>query len=564
MGQLQKLLLGTCALAFAGQAIAGEIIGKVLGPDGKPVAGARVVVEDLQRGNVTGPDGTFRIEAVPSGPINVSITAANLASDFTTTNVPIDGAAQLSIKLAKNDLIRRSAELNSEPPAEHVAQKAAYLASLRKIKGKAPNIVLMLFDDLGYGDLSSFGNKLIKTPNIDAYADRGMKLTASYASSPVCSPSRAGLLTGRYPMRANLATHVLMATGSDEADYRRSRGLANALPGDEIILPEVLQRVGFHTGLFGKWHLGDTPGHRPTDFGFQDFFGLLYPNDTKPTNVWRGNVIETPADKFDQTTITERIADETIAFIRNNAKNPFFAFVSFTAPHRPHFANPKHKGISEGGTYGDVIEDLDDNVGRISETLRELKLDENTIVIVTSDNGGDFLGSVGNLRGRKGDTFEGGMRVPAFVVWPGRTKPGTVSDEMTMNIDLLPTILSALNIPLPKDRVIDGKDIGPILTGGKSPHDNLYYAASWAGQYEAVRGQTFKYRDPVTDDKLIARQRATGGQGGLYNLAADNESHDVSAKHPSEQVELKQALDRFREESKNNLRGWVGPDSSVN
>lgn len=559
MARLRRMLLAGAALAgVAGQAGAGEIIGTVIGPDGKPVSGAKAMVEDLQRGNVTDKDGHFRIAAVPGGPIKVSITATGLSSDFSTVEVPENATARLTVTLRKNDLIRRSATLVAEPQPEHLAQKAAYLAGLRQAKGKVPNIVLILFDDLGYGDLSSFGNRLIKTPNIDGLAARGMKLTASYASSPVCSPSRAGLLTGRYPLRSGLATHVLMPTGSNEAAYRRSRGLANALPADEILLPEVLQRTGYRTGLFGKWHLGDTPGHRPTDLGFAEFFGLLYPNDTEPTDLWRGTKIETPAARFDQTTITEKIADETIAFIDRNAGKPFFAFASFTAPHRPHFANPRHKGVSEGGLYGDVIEDLDDNVGRILTALRERKLENDTIVIVTSDNGGDFLASVGDLRGRKGDTFEGGMRVPTFVVWPGLTKPGSVSDEMTMNIDLLPSVLPALGVALPEDRAIDGKDIAPILAGAKSPHDHLYYTASWAGRLEAVRDSAFKLRDPVTDDDLIARQRATGGQGGLYNLAADNESHDVTTKHPAERQSLQDALDAMRKAVSRNPRGWSG------
>ncbi|WP_207905040.1 sulfatase-like hydrolase/transferase [Novosphingobium sp. PhB165] len=560
VGAFRKALLGTTLTAsaiLAGHAQAGEIRGRITGPDGKPVVRAQVVVEDLRRGNATGKDGSFTIKAVPGGPIHVSIIAPGLEAVFPTVQVPENGVAELNVTLARSDLIKRSAALNAEPKSEHDAQKAAYLQSIRKVTGKTPNVLLILFDDLGYGDYSSFGNQLIKTPNIDAYGRKGMRLNDFYAASPVCSPSRASIMTGRYPMHTNMATHVLMATGSDDADYRRSRGLANAIPSDEILLPEVLSRAGYRTGLFGKWHLGDTPGHIPNDMGFQDFFGLLYPNDTQPTNLWRNKTIVVPADRFDQTTITERIADETIAFIRKNADKPFFAFASFTAPHRPHFANPKHQGVSDGGTYGDVIEDLDANVGRISDVLRELKLDENTIVIVTSDNGGDFEGNVGNLRGRKGDTFEGGMRVPTFIAWPGHIAPGSSSDEMAGVIDLFPTILAAVKQPLPADRVIDGRDITPILSGGQTPHDYLYYTTSWSGQYEAVRNSAFKLRDPASDTDLIARQRATGGQGGLYDLARDNESHDVTARHPEVRTELQQALDHFRADEKSNVRGWT-------
>ncbi len=471
--------------------------------------------------------------------------------------MPADGTAELSVTLQNNTLLHRSAELNGEPAPEHLAQKAAYLDSIPKIEGKTPNVVIILFDDLGYGDFSSFGNKLVKTPNIDAFASQGVRLNQFYSPSGVCSPSRAAMLTGRYPTRADAGNHVFMETGSEAAELRRSRGWANGLPADEISLADVLQTAGYRTGLFGKWHLGDLPGHLPTDFGFQDFFGVHYANNMKPLHLWRGTTIDTPADKVDQATLTERITDEAVGFLRENKDRPFFAFVSYTAPHQPHVPNPKHKGVSDGGTYGDVMEDLDTNVGRLQAALRELKLDDNTIILVTSDNGGDFLGSSGDLRGRKGDTFEGGTRVPAFFIWPGHVTPNTVSEEMAMNIDLFPTVLSALNLPLPQDRVIDGKDIAALLTGGKTPHDFLYFLTSWGGQYEAIRGGTFKYRDPVTDDNLIARQRGGGGRAALYDLARDNETHDVTVRHPAEQKELAQQLDRFRQETASNVRGWI-------
>ncbi len=303
-------------IVLAGHALAGEIRGRITGPDGKPVANAKVVIEELNRGKATDAEGRFRIEAVPAGPVKVAITASDRVPDYPTVQVPATGAAELNVSLAVSDMMRRSAALNAEPKSEHDAQKAAYLGGIRKIAGKTPNVLIILFDDLGYGDFSSYGNKLIKTPNIDAFAQRGVRLNDFYSSSPVCSPSRTSIMTGRYPMHANMATHVVMGSPSPGFLYRRSRGLPNAIPSDEILLPEVLQRAGYRTGLFGKWHLGDTEGHRPTDLGFQDYYGLLYSNDMKPANVWRNTTIEIPEAQFDQSTINEHEADEAIKFIR--------------------------------------------------------------------------------------------------------------------------------------------------------------------------------------------------------------------------------------------------------
>ena len=564
MRALGPLLLGAAAIALSGTAHAGEIEGRLTGPDGKPLAGARVLVDDLQRGAISQADGSFRIAQLPAGPVRITVTSAGLASETRTIEVPLEGNATSTLELRPNDLIRRAAALNVEPKPEHLAQKTAYLRGVKPLRGKQPNILLILFDDLGAGDLSSYGNRLIKTPNVDAIAARGLKFDHFYSSSPVCTPSRAALLTGRYPTRAHAANHVYMPTGTPTATLRASRGWANALPRDEILLPEVLQRAGYRTGAFGKWHLGDIPGHRPTDFGFQDYFGLLYSNDMNPTNVWRGNEIVTPAAQMDQATINERIADEAIGFLDRNAARPFFAYVPFSAPHWPHVANPRHKDVSAGGTYGDVVEDLDSQVGRIMAKLHELKLDDDTIVIVTSDNGGDFDGSVGNLRGRKTETFEGGMRVPAIVVWPGRTSPGSTSAEMAMNIDILPTLLSSLGITLPRDRIIGGADMAPILSGGQSLHDRLFYVSTWSGQYEAVRDRAFKFRDPVTDGTLISPPRGGAARTALYSLVDDNEAHDVSARHRDERAKLQAQLEAFRAEAGRNVRGWQEHAASAN
>ncbi len=553
------ILTGFALLLASSSALAGDITGQVTGPDGKPMAGVRVQAPEALRSAVSGKDGTFRLPDLPEGETPVIAGQMGLTTAIQRVQVPAQGSAQISLSLQPNGAIARAAAMHSEPAPEHLAEKQAYLNSIQRVAGNAPNVLVILFDDLGYGDLSSYGNQLIRTPRIDALAQQGVKLEQFYSASPVCTPSRAALLTGRYPSRAHAANHVYFPTGSPVATIRRSLGWANALPQDEVLLPEVLARAGYATGAFGKWHLGDQPGHRPTDFGFRDYFGILYSNDMNPTTLWRGNEVDTPADQTDQATLTERITDEAVAFLRANAGGPFFAYVPYTAPHLPHHPNPKHSGVSEGGVYGDVIEDLDSNVGRLIDTLRELQVDDNTIIIVTSDNGGDYGGSAGDLRGRKGETWEGGQRVPAFVIWPGVTKAGTQSQEMAMNIDIFPSVLAAANIPLPPDRVIDGRDARTMLGGGETPHDFLYYLTTWSGQFDGVRDRRFKFHDIVPNVSPL-------GAGGdvpynavpsLYDLQRDNEAHDLSARHPQDTARLRSQLESFRADAQRNPRGWA-------
>ncbi|MFY7836492.1 MAG: sulfatase-like hydrolase/transferase [Novosphingobium sp.] len=555
-------LLGSTVLTGTG-AHAGDIIGKVIGADGKPLSGVSVTLDDAMRAETTDSQGHFRFDRVPEGSVTINLNAMFRATQHLTVDVPLAGEVEIAAQMKPNTLLARAAALNTEPAVEHAAQKQTYLAGIKKTAqaGKAPNIVIMFFDDLGYGDLSAYGNRLISTPNIDAMATRGAKLTQSYSSSPVCTPSRAALMTGRLPVRSHAQHHVFFPTGHPVATMRRSLGWANALPRDEITMAEALGKAGYTTGAFGKWHLGDVVGSRPTDLGFNTYYGVLYSNDMAPLALYRGTNAETPPDQVVQGKLNERFADEAIKFISASKDKPFFAYVPFTAPHWPHHANPDRAGKSAGGEYGDVIEDLDAQVGRIVATLDKEGLSENTIIIITSDNGGDYDGAVSDLRGRKGETWEGGQRVPQFVAWPGVARPGSVIDGMTMNIDMFPTLLAAAGVALPTDRVIDGKDIRPLLSGqAQSPHDALFYLTTWSGNVSAVRNKDFKYREVIEDNSPLGVVRGGAGHPtppALYDLALDNESHNTIARHPMIAEQLKKALDTMRDQLSINPRGWT-------
>jgi arylsulfatase A-like enzyme len=453
-------------------------------------------------------------------------------------------------------------------PPEHLAQKRAYLESLPRAAPDAPNLVVVLFDDLGWGDLSSYGNRLIRTPRIDAMAAEGVRMTDAYSPSPVCTPSRAALLSGRLPIRTLTHRHVFFSEAQPAATVRKMLGWGNELVRDEILLPEVLAAAGYATGMVGKWHLGETPGHRPEDFGFQSWFGVLWSNDMLPLHVFRDGEIEERderapthwtggfrdadtdrGDGIDQRTLTRRYTDEAIAFLETRRDEPFFLYVAHTFPHVPHFSSPEQAGRSAGGVYGDVVEDLDRSVGRLLDALDRMGLAENTLVVVTSDNGADYNGSPGFLRGRKGQTYEGGQRVPFVVRWPGRIAPGRVSAELAMLTDLFPTALALAGLPLPPDRVIDGRDLSPVwLEGREGPHEVLFYVSAVSGETEAVRDRRFKYRAESGD---LGRSKPQ-----LTRLDVDAEAHDLSALHPEEAARLADRLARWREQVSRNPRGW--------
>lgn len=346
-------------------------------------------------------------------------------------------------------------------------------------EAKLPNIILVSTDDLGYGDISATGATLIHTPNIDRMADEGVKLTQAFSSASVCTPSRAGLLTGRYPIRTGLADGVIHPHHE------------HGLPPNEISLAKALKNLDYATAIIGKWHLGNSEPYLPVNHGFDYYYGLLYSNDMMPLALYQNE--ENIEEPVDQTTLTERYVEETIQFIEKNKNDPFFIYLPHTMPHTPLFVSESFEGQSEAGLYGDVVETIDWGMGEIFNALDRLGLDEQTLVIFTSDNGPWFEGSAGELRERKGGaSWEGGFRVPFIARWPGQIPAGVSSDAITMNFDLFPTLIELAGGTVPQDRAIDGKNIWPILQGGQqSPHEYLYFFNN--EEITAVRSQQWKF-----------------------------------------------------------------------
>ena len=436
------------------------------------------------------------------------------------------------------------------------AGATAYLGSIQPSDSRRalPNIIIILVDDLGYGDLDS---QPIDTPNLDRMAAEGIRLTSSYASASLCSPSRAGLLTGRYPVRTHI-TNPLYPSGHPMNLLMDGLGRyaysVRGIPEDEVLLPEALSRRGYRTGMVGKWHLGDKPVHLPNDRGFDSFYGVLYSNDVRPYAIYRDREIEVEAP-VDQNHLTRDLTREALAFIQSHSDEPFFLYLAHPMPHHPVHASEGFRGQSGAGLYGDTVEELDWSVGQVLNTLRELDLDENTLVVFTSDNGPWWQGSPGFTRGRKILTFEGGFRVPFIARWPGVIPAGRLSDEMSMNFDLFPTCLQLAGIPLPRDRIIDGKDIMPVLEGhAPSPHDTLFFYDTRT--LVAVRHRHWKYHRRFRTDNAGYFPLLQGPF--LFDLETDpNESYSLVESEPEVAAELAAMLDEWDVQMAANLRGWM-------
>jgi arylsulfatase A len=411
-----------------------------------------------------------------------------------------------------------------------------------------PNFVVIFADDLGYGDLGSFGNPVFRTPNLDRLAAEGQRWTQFYVAASVCTPSRAGLLTGRYPVRSGM-------TGPRSVLFPDSGG---GLPAGEITIAEALAKAGYVSGAFGKWHLGHLPQYLPTRQGFATYWGIPYSNDmdevpgspdyragaradprfqANPADynvpiLRDGKQVERPADQY---TITRRYTEKAIEFIRAHRDRPFFVYLAHSMVHIPLFASPEFQGHSRAGLYGDVVEEVDWSVGRIVATLQELGLEKRTLVVFTSDNGPWLIfdthgGSAGPLRGGKGDTFEGGFREPTIFWGPGQVTRRVVRG-LGSTLDLLPTFCALAGVKPPSDRILDGYDLGPVLRGeGKSPRDEMFFYrgreifAARVGPFKAhfVTQSGYGGDSPVHHDPPL-----------LYQLENDPaERFDVAARHP--------------------------------
>jgi len=449
--------------------------------------------------------------------------------------------------------------------AAHMAAKAEYLrkiAALAARRGpvRLPNVVIIYYDDLGYGDLGFTGGTAIKTPSIDALASSGVVLSNYHSPSPVCSPSRAGMLTGRLPPRAGVPD-VTFPTGHPISYASYAEGFGNRLPAEEITIADVLKADGYRTGMVGKWHLGDRAPSLPNAFGFDSFYGAHYSNDMRPFAIWRNDKIEIPAPA-DQTKLNANYTREAVSFIAGSKgqTQPFFLYFAHNFPHRPLFEAPDAKGRSAAGLYGDVVESLDDGVGSIMAALKESRQLDNTIVILTSDNGPWYEGNPGNFRGRKGQTFEGGMHVPFLISWPTGLEGGRTIPAAAIGTDIAPTLYDWLGLPLPADRTFDGISLRPLLEGkATSANDLIYYYASTG--LMAVSDGHFKYHKAQPIIHVVSNMRFTmATQEGpwLFDLSVDpQESYNVAMKYPAEAARLKAALEARDKEVAANPRGWV-------
>jgi arylsulfatase A-like enzyme len=413
-----------------------------------------------------------------------------------------------------------------------------------------PNVVFVLADDLGWGDLSSYGATDLATPNIDRLAREGIRFTDFYAAANTCSPSRAALLTGRYPPRTGVNAVLFHDT-------------VEGLPQSEVTLAELLRDAGYATALVGKWHLGSTDEFMPWSHGFDEFFGVPYSNDEANFYVYDGR--RRLPEHVDQTKLIRRYTDRALDFLDRAARagRPFFLYLAHDAPHVPLDPSPSFAGRTKRGTYGDVVEELDASVGEVLDRIAALGIADRTLVVFTSDNGPwlamrDWGGSAGGLRGGKTGTFEGGHRVPALARWPGAIPAASETHGVATMMDWFPTIAELAGAPLPGDRVVDGRSLVAVLRGTGEREAMPFFYLSLRTPFfgdqghavGAVRDGRWKLKLPQRGYPQFLEPfvRLEFGRHGLllFDLDADpGERHDVAAQHPDVVAQLEREIDRF-------------------
>ena len=437
-----------------------------------------------------------------------------------------------------------------------LAWQALVAATAAPSQDRPPNFIIIFTDDHGYQDVGCFGSPNIKTPHLDRMAAEGVRFTSFYVAQPVCSASRAALMTGCYPNRVG----ILGALGPKSK---------TGLNSEETTVAEILKTRGYATAIYGKWHLGDAPQYLPTRHGFDEYFGLPYSNDMWPNHPTGGKNYpplpliegERVAELMpDQTKLTTWYTERAVQFIEKNKDRPFFLYVPHNMPHVPLHVSDKFKGKSARGLYGDVIMEIDWSVGQILGALQKHGLDERTLVIFTTDNGpwllyGDHAGAALPLREGKGTVFDGGVRVPCIMRWPGKIPAGTVCRELAMTMDILPTLAKLAGGVAPVDRVIDGQDIWALMSqpGAKTPHEAYYYY--WGQHLQAVRSSQWKLHFPHNYPK--PEPSGSGGQPGkyatketglaLFDLENDiGETANVAEQHPDVVKRLQTLADKAR------------------
>jgi arylsulfatase A-like enzyme len=448
-----------------------------------------------------------------------------------------------------------------------------------------PNVVIIFMDDMGYGDPVCYGGGPYQTPNIDALAMKGMRFTDFYAAQAVCTASRSAILTGCYPTRIGMHGAI-----DDKSKI--------ALNPNEQTLAEILKAAGYRTAIVGKWHLGSKPPFMPLQNGFDEYFGLPYSNDMWPvdysgqpwqdTSFWRAKYPPLPlydGDKVfkiiktldDQSQLTTMYTQRAVKFISENKKQPFFLYLAQSMVHVPIAASSKFRGKSGAGLFGDVMEEVDWSVGEVMKELKKDGLSDKTLVIFTSDNGpwltfGNHAGNTGGLREGKGTAWDGGLKVPAIMVWPGKIKPGTVCNKLLTTMDILPTLVGFCKATRP-DKKIDGVDMSKVLLGDENENPRKMFVYYYdKDNLKAIRNQNWKlvfpcisqtYGSPATigRDGFPGKYGTDSVQLGLYNLLTDpGEDRDVKDQYPEVVKQLNEIAEKYRHELGDGLTHTVGTE----